>query len=211
MIANFRRHLFLPWHQAAPSNTRDDYAREIAKYRRNPGYGENSRKHTGEWLEALARNADLETYPNAGFAAITVDHSDLRMLPTHRPHFSSLKTDGTGYPFDNLQNSAVPANTPIYVAHAAKDKSWVLADSHYGSGWLPARDIAAVDRSLIAVWEHSHHIAISRDNIPVYDEEGTFLFMTGSRRTVPQAGWRRRAPPEGGFSNPPISTVPQAA
>jgi len=178
MVANFMHHFFLPWNQAAPANTRDELLREFAKYRSNPGYGENGRKHTGEWLEELARNADLETYPNARFTAITIDHSDFRMLPTLRPHFSSLRADGTGYPFDNLQNSAVPANTPIYVAHVSHDKSWVLAESHYGSGWLPARDVAAVDPKLIALWERSDYVAITRDGISVYDEEGMFLFKT---------------------------------
>jgi len=174
----FRHYFFLPWNQAAPSHTRDDLSREFAKYRRKPGYGENGRKHTGEWLDQLVRNADLDTYPNAGFNGITIDPSDLRLLPTLKPHFASLKADGSGYPFDNLQNSAIPANTPIYVAHVAKDKSWVLADSPYGSGWLPVRDVAPVNPELIAVWEHSSHIAITRDDIAVYDDNGTFLFKT---------------------------------
>jgi cell wall-associated NlpC family hydrolase len=186
MVEDFRRHFFLPWHQDTPSNTRDDLTREFARYRSNPGYGENSRKHTGEWLEELARNADLASYPNARFAAVTIDHSDLRMLPTLRPHFSSLKADGTGYPFDNLQNSAVPANTPIYVAHVSQDKSWVLADSHYGSGWLPVRDVAAVDPKLIALWEDSDQVVLISDGVPVYDDDGKFLFKTNLGAQFPK-------------------------
>ena len=131
------------------------------------------------------------------------------MLPTHRPHFSSLKADGTGYPFDNLQNSAIPANTPIYVAHVAKDKSWVLVDSHYGSGWLPARDIAAVDQNLIAIWEHSRHIAITRDNIPVYDEEGTFLFKTDLGAQFPKLDEDEEIHRRAGFPTRPSQPFPK--
>jgi hypothetical protein len=175
---DFMHHFFLPWHQPTPSHTRDSLALEFTKYPNQPGYGENSRKHTREWFNELARNADLETYPNANCKAITVDNSELRLLPTHKPHFSSLKADGTGYPFDNLQNSAIPVNTPIYVAHTARDGSWLFADSHYGSGWLPARDVAMVDSNFMTIWEQSKYIAIKRDSVPVYDENGTFLFKT---------------------------------
>jgi hypothetical protein len=178
MHEHFMHHFFQSWHQTIPSHTRDTLALEFTKYPSQPGYGENSRKHTREWFDELARNADLESYPNGNFKAITVDNSDLRLLPTHKPHFSSLKADGTGYPFDNFQNSAIPANTPIYVAHSARDRSWLFVDSHYGSGWLPARDVALVDTNLTAIWEHSDYIAIKRDSVPVYDENGTFVFKT---------------------------------
>ena len=178
LLEDFNRHFFLPWNQAEASNSREAIAKESARYRNHPGYGENSRKHSQYWFEELARNADLENYPNARFKAITIDHSDLRLLPTLKPHFSSLKADGTGYPFDNLQKSAIPANTPLFVAHVASDKSWVLVDSHYGSGWLPARDVAVVDPNLMALWEHSDHVAITRDDVPVYDLNGRFLFKT---------------------------------
>ncbi len=107
----------------------------------------------------------LKPIPMRGSGALPSTPSDLRLLPTLKPHFSSLRADGSGYPFDNLQNSAIPANTPIYVAHVARDKSWVLAESPYGSGWLPVRDIAPVDANLIAVWEHSGFVAITRDDV----------------------------------------------
>jgi hypothetical protein len=178
MHERFMHHFFLSWHQTTPWHTRDTLSLEFTKYPSQPGYGENSRKHTREWFDELAQNADLETYPNANFKAITAENSDLRLLPSHKPHFSSLKADGTGYPFDNFQNSAIPANTPIYVAHAARDKSWLFVDSHHGSGWLPARDVATVDLNLMAIWEHSDFAAIKRDNVPVYDEHGTFIFKT---------------------------------
>jgi hypothetical protein len=185
MQEDFRRQLFLPWRETAPSHLREELVGELAKFRKHPGYGENSRKHNLEWVEDLARNADLATYPNAGFRAITVTPSDLRLLPTFKPHFSSLRADGTGYPFDNLQNSAIPANTPIYVPHVARDQSWVLVASHYGAGWLPARDVATVDANLTALWEGAEQVAITRDDEPVYEQDGRFLFKTGLGAQLP--------------------------
>jgi hypothetical protein len=183
---DFLQHFFLPWKMTVPTNTRDDLDHEFAKLRSRPGYGENSRQISGDRLERLAQNADLETYPNAGFKGITIDLSDLRLWPTLKPHFSSLNADGSGYPFDNLQNSAIPANTPIYVAHVAKDKSWVLVDSSYGSGWLPARDVAPVGSDLIAEWKQSSFVAITKDDVAVYDDNGMFLFKTGLGAQFPE-------------------------
>lgn len=185
MQQHFLRTFFLPWRQTGPSLRREDLVADLAKYRRHPGYGENSRKHNPEWYEALARNADLATFPNAGFRAITVYPSSLRLMPTHKPHFASLRADGSGYPFDNFQTSAIPANTPIYVAHVARDRDWVLVESHYGVGWLPVRDVVPVEENLAALWRGAELTTVTRDEVPVYDEKGQFLFKTGMGSLFP--------------------------
>jgi cell wall-associated NlpC family hydrolase len=170
---------FSPWHRSAPIQTRSEIEGEIQKFRRNPGYGENYRRHTGAWVNDLERSMNLQTYPNASFKAITTVNSDLRTLPTLKPHFNSLKTAGKSYPFDNLQNSGIPANTPIFISHVAADKSWVLAESGFARGWIAARQIARVDDDFTAIWENSGQIAILKDHTPIYDENGAFLFYTG--------------------------------
>ena len=186
MQEHFLRQFFLPWQQTRTSFTREELLGEFTKYRSHPGYGENSRKHSPEWFEALARNADLAAFPNAGFKAITVYPSDLRLQPTHKPHFSSLRADGSGYPFDNFQNSSIPANTPIYVAHVARDQAWVLVESHYGAGWLPVRDVVVVEENLTALWQGAEQVAVTRDEVPVYDEDGRFLFKTAVGSQFPR-------------------------
>jgi cell wall-associated NlpC family hydrolase len=118
---------------------------------------------------------DLPTYPNACYRAISIVDTDLRLLPTHTPHFKSLKDSGKNYPFDNLQNSAVHPNCPLLVTHVSGDKSWVLVETGFGHGWVPSRDVARVDEAQIALWENSPQIAILKDETPIYDEHGTFL------------------------------------
>ncbi|TRZ48039.1 hypothetical protein D4S03_10420, partial [bacterium] len=145
------------------------------KYRDNPGYGENRRKHDMSWMRDLAANAYLENYPNACFAAITIDNSDLRVLPTHKPRFYESNTD-RGFPFDSLQESSVAANTPVFISHMTKDKAWVLAETPYAVGWISARNIARVDGNFVKTWETGRYTVIIKDKIPIYDEEGRFLF-----------------------------------
>ncbi len=187
MQQRFLRMFFQPWRQTGPSLRREEMVAGFAEYRRHPGYGENSRKHDPEWYEVLARNADLGAFPNAGFRAITVYPSSLRLMPTHKPHFSSLRADGSGYPFDDYQTSAIPANTPIYVAHVARDRDWVLVESHYGTGWLPARDFVPVQEELTRVWQGTVQVAVTRDEVPVCDNGGRFLFKTGVGSQFPLA------------------------
>ncbi len=188
MDARFNRSFFAPWHPEGDRPEKEEALARVKRYSENLGYGENRKKHTKEWIEILARNANLETYPNAGFAAITIANTDLRELPTHKPHFSSFSRAGEGYPFDNLQYSAIAANTPIFVPHLARDKAWALATSHYGTGWVPVGDIASVDQNFITTWEKAPLIAVTKDEVPLLDQDGVFRFKASLGWLFPKIG-----------------------
>ena len=128
---------------------------------------------------------DLNTFPNASYKAITVGNTDLRVLPTPRPHFNGLKDASRTYPFDNLQNSALHANTPLFVSHVAVDKSWVFVESGTGHGWIPARDVARVDTDFIQTWEHSGQVAVLRDQTPVYLRDAGLRLQGGPWNSIP--------------------------
>jgi hypothetical protein len=174
--ARFEQIFYAPWHRDQPFYPRDDLWGRLAKYREDPGYGENQQPHARIWIDQLAATAQPGSYPNAGYPAITVAHSDLRELPTHHPHFHSFDQAGAGYPFDNLQYSSIAANTPVFVSHVSRDGSWVLTESHYGLGWLPARDVALVDQVFITTWEQASRIVFIADGVPVVANDGLFLF-----------------------------------
>lgn len=61
--------------------------------------------------------AGLETYPNRGYSAISLGPADLRSLSTRHLHADGFAHAGQGYQFDNLQQSLLPPNTPLYVVH----------------------------------------------------------------------------------------------
>lgn len=175
----FLRLYYSPWRRDLPVTNRSDIEAEIHGFRKNPGYGENRRRHTAAWVPELERNMDLKTYPNASFKAIATVNTDLRVLPTLKPHFNGLKDTSRSYPFDNLQNSAIHANSPLFVTHVAADRSWLLVESSSGHGWAPARDVARVDDDFIQIWAHSDQVAIIKDPTPVYLADGTFVFKVG--------------------------------
>lgn len=168
--ARFAGFYFSPWHRDAPVWTKSHVEAELEKYRRNPGYGENHRRHSRAWVYELERNIALQNYPNASFKAIATVNTSLRTLPTLKPHFSSPKDSSTARPFDNFQNSAIHAGSPLFISHTTIDGAWVLAESGFAYGWIPVRDMARVDSDFMAVWESSEQIAILKDGTAVCDE-----------------------------------------
>jgi cell wall-associated NlpC family hydrolase len=188
MDENFDQVYFAPWHRTRPRYCAEDLVRRLERYRGDPGFGENQRPHTREWIDRLDHSAHLDTYPNAGFPAITLGPTDLRELPTHRPHFHRFDQAGEGYPFDNLQYSSIAPNTPVFISHISRDGSWLLAESHYGLGWLAAREVAKVDAAFINAWEAGPFVTIVRDDVPIAAENGTFLFKASLGLPLPKAG-----------------------
>lgn len=166
---------FSVWHQRDPFYAQPKAVGvDFRKFGTNLGYGENKRKHTKAWLRKLEQNAALDNYPNSGYCAITTRNTSLRALPTQRPHFSSPDSDASGWPFDNLQRSAVAVNTPIYVCHLSADKAWALVETCFTFGWVPVEDFARVDKEFIKKWETGRLAVIIKDQITILDKNGSF-------------------------------------
>jgi len=164
---------FLPWEQEGPQTSLQDVEKLFAKFVSEPGYGENTRRRTKEEIIRLRNNADLRDYPNRRLRGITVQSTDVRLLPTHRPHYSSPRQ---GYPFDNLQESTIGPNTPIYVAHLSKDGSWAFAESSFAAGWVRVSDIAYADQRFMKTWQSGIYGVAVKDKVPAVTAEGQSLF-----------------------------------
>jgi hypothetical protein len=171
----YTRRYFSVWHQEKPRYAKEDILWDFNKYGECPGYGDNRRKHDRNWMEELKRNAALDGYPNRGIRGIVMENTDLRALPTNKPYFEGLD-NGTGYPFDRLQLSAITVNTPVYISHVSQDGAWMQVETSYYFGWVPARDVVIVDEAFIRSWQNGRYAVLIRDRIPIYDEQGRFYF-----------------------------------
>ncbi|RAP29310.1 glycoside hydrolase, partial [Candidatus Marinamargulisbacteria bacterium SCGC AG-414-C22] len=109
--------------------------------------------------------------------AITLVNTNLRIIPTDKPIFEEFTDDSNGFPFDQNQNSTVLANTPIFISHITRDKSWVFAETSFASGWIKTRDIAYAGPKFIKKFtDHSTLIAITHDEFPIRSFSGNYLF-----------------------------------
>jgi cell wall-associated NlpC family hydrolase len=179
---------FAPWHQTVPRHTLEQVSWGFREYGKSPGYGREGKRHSAQWVRKMEKNAHLADYPQGGFPAVTVKRSDFRVLPTSEPHWSSPQRIGKDYPFDNLQESSVPAGTPILVTQISGDRKWLLAETSSALGWIPFTDAAAVDQEFIRQWECGRYMAIIRDRTSVKDEKGNRSFFASLGAIFPKSG-----------------------
>ena len=117
-------------------------------------WGENFRVHPDSWKQSIRNNAmtDIVLTYQPSRRAITVRETLVRALPTIDPAYSDPRKAGQGYPFDNLQVSAIRPATPVYVIAVSRDSRWKYVLSPTVIGWVRSEDIAEVDRQFVAQW-----------------------------------------------------------
>ncbi|MBN1365126.1 MAG: SH3 domain-containing protein [Syntrophaceae bacterium] len=186
MDEDYNKMYFSVWHNLKPAHASPINVSSIfSRFSISPGYGENKRKHSADWLKKLQQNASLENYPNALQPAITTRNTNLRMLPTQRPQFSKPDGNISGWPFDNLQISSVSANTPILLCHKSADKSWALVETSFAFGWIPVEDYARVDKIFIKSWESGRYAVIIKDKTSIFDADDNFCLRTSIGQVFP--------------------------
>ncbi|KTD22155.1 SH3 domain of the SH3b1 type [Legionella lansingensis] len=150
----------------------------------NYHYAENFKEHDEIWLNKIINNMNLGELNSTAFnnqnRAIVVQNTFARALPDGAPDFFHLSLAGQGFPFDNLQESALWAGTPLYVLHVSKDKAWSLVltpDAYFA--WVKSNDIAYASAEFINQWNTKARkglIAITQTETSVVDNTNQFLF-----------------------------------
>ncbi len=179
---------FLPWHMTNPRHTLEQVSWGFKEYRNRPGYGRDGKPHPRDWVRKMARNAHIDDYPQGGFPAVTVQRIDFRVLPTRERHLDSPRPPGKEYPFDNFQESSAPPGTPVLVTHCSRDRKWLLVETSYALGWVPAADVAAVDAEFMQRWESGSYAVIVEDKVPIRDEAGTVHLRAPLGALFPKVG-----------------------
>jgi cell wall-associated NlpC family hydrolase len=147
-------------------------------------YGENFKEHDQIWWSRIRENMDLEALASSEFKeenrAIAVANTHARALPVIEPDFFHASLPGQGFPFDNLQESAVWAGTPLYVFSVSKDKAWSLIltpDGYFA--WVKSNDIAYASPAFINQWKAAaqHNlIAVTQTETSIVNDQQQFQF-----------------------------------
>jgi cell wall-associated NlpC family hydrolase len=159
------------------------------------GYGQNYRAHTEQWIDAIEQNMDVAQFgrvphyrPSA--RAISTANLLVRELPTTDPSFYSHELAGEGYPFDNLQISAIRPGTPLYILGVTSDGAWDYVQTPDVQGWVQAQGVGTVDDAFVDTWTQSASAswgAVIAASAPVRDEAGTFRFAAPAGTLLPLA------------------------
>lgn len=177
-------------HEAPPKNIASIQQKIANKYNnRNRkaeneiGYAENYRPYLPVWGDKIAYEMNIAQFGNLNYnpdnRAIAVDNLFARALPTNDVHFYSNKIAGQGYPFDNLQESAIWVGTPLYIVGTTRDKSWslVITPSSF-TAWVESKNIAKTSNKFIAAWRKAAKLklgAITKTKTNIVDLNAKFL------------------------------------
>lgn len=173
----YKKKFLSPWAKTNPQTSKESLIKTFQRFKTTQRFGENKQPILSNRIEALEKTASLENYPNMLKYGITLTHTNLRILPTKKPFFTNFRHDGEGFPFDILQNSLIPANTPILITHLSKNKDWSHIETPIASGWVPIRDIAfAGPKFLENFTKLSTFIAPVKDNTPIYTTQGNYVY-----------------------------------
>jgi cell wall-associated NlpC family hydrolase len=145
-------------------------------------FSENYQEKDVNWLSSIVKNMNLPSENNyqEKNRAIATSNTFARALPDCEPDFFDIKTPGQGFPFDNLQASAIWAGTPLYILSTTKDKAWslILTPDAY-IAWVKTSDIAYASPSFIAKWKKAAQkklVAITKTKASILDTKQQFQF-----------------------------------
>ncbi|MBP9774742.1 MAG: SH3 domain-containing protein [Legionellaceae bacterium] len=147
-------------------------------------YAENFQQKNIEWINSIQQNINLDTIDTHGFQqqnrAIAINNTSARELPDDAPDFFHTSIPGQGFPFDNLQSSAIWAGTSLYVLSITNDKAWSLVltpDAYFA--WVKSQDIAYTSQSFIKQWQnHAKEsiVAITKTGVGILNDKSQFQF-----------------------------------
>lgn len=176
MYQDFLMKFYSPWHRNNPKFDAEQVFWGLNRFKSRTIYGENNLPLPDGWLAEMKRTSDIDNYPSMHLRAITTSNASMRVLPTHRPLFYNPSQPGEGFPFDYLQNSLVPAGTPVLITHMSQDNQWVLAETDYAAGWMRWTEIATVDQDFMQIYENGSLAGFTVDETSVLTDKGLFLF-----------------------------------
>lgn len=148
-------------------------------------YGENFRVYPDQWINNLTDAVNLPQFEKQSYQknqrAIAVDNVQARLLPTDDVAFYDYKIAGEGYPFDNLQMSAVWVGTPLYVLGQTKNHAWSLVLTPDFIAWVKTTGLAYVNDSFVQQWiitSKKSMATITQTDTSIMDKQGHFLYTT---------------------------------
>ena len=188
LAADYRRRHLACWQRPDTAFKAAEVEELAAKVEQEPGYGPDFRRHSAAWLKSIKARMDLASYPNQGWPGISVAPAHLRVLPTNEPDFSAPPHELGGWPFDRLQQSSLPPDTPLWVHHASPVGDWLWVESPVAWGWLPAGRVARLEPDQVAAWQKPAWAVVTRDDTPLGALGGGFLHRAPLGLVLPLLG-----------------------
>ncbi len=176
LYQDFLNRFYAPWTLDEPKFSAQEVFRGLDRYRSRDIYSENNLPLPPGWIDEMEKKSNADDYPSIHLPGITVVHTSMRVLPTSRPVFLTPTRPGEGFPFDYMQNSLLPAGTPLLITHVSRDKKWILAETDYVAGWIRRNDVAIADEDFVSSYQTESMAGFMSDDVAVVTIDGRFVF-----------------------------------
>lgn len=174
----YKHYYFRVWNSKIPPEDLKSIKWPFAAYCVGKSYGENFQLLKQSFFDEMLLNSNFESFSTINANAITTKECDIRSFPTIKPLLKNPLMAGEGFPFDYLQNSSVHANEPIFISHYSLDKEWAYIFSNFASGWIKTDQFAIIDDETSFALQEYEQASITKEDIPIYGEDGEFLFKS---------------------------------
>lgn len=171
LAENYIKQYFSPWVSITYSTLSSTAIKQqmgniLHTFQQTKGCGANGQLIRSSWLEKLGKNANVVNFPSLEKKAIILRDTQSRLLPTEEPYFNQWTAKGSdGYPFDRIQQSLIPANTPVLVQHISDDGSWYLVVTPSYYAWVKGQDLAFTSSDFIHQWQTNNYVVSTLDRL----------------------------------------------
>ncbi|ANE35622.1 putative cysteine peptidase, peptidase M15 family (SH3, Nlp/P60 domains) [Campylobacter iguaniorum] len=141
-------------------------------------YGESGLPRSQEWFKKQKQNANFDEFKTILQPALTLTNTVIRNFPTFDKLFLNVKQAGEGYPFDYLQDSIIPALSPVLISHYSKDKAFAFVRSDAIWGFVPTMNLKVLTKNEVSEFKNYKFGAFKFDNFPVLDQNNQFKFSS---------------------------------
>jgi len=149
-------------------------------------YDAQGRAYPDSFYASIRDNANEAAWASVAKPAVTLRPALLRNAPTDSPMLYSPKDRNNYLPFDNLANSMLSTNQPLFLSHYTRDGKWALVVTDSVAGWVHSSDVREISASEQAMMKSAKFIAITRDKTAIKAggatikaRVGTLLMHTG--------------------------------
>ncbi|MDA8773621.1 SH3 domain-containing protein [Chlamydiia bacterium] len=184
-LSAFTDAFFKPWDLNSITTTKDNVVEDFEYFHKRKFVGINLETIYHDYYDKLRIEADLHSFPNMYSNGISTRQTDIRIIPSDLPAYI-VDSKHNSYPFDRIQESSLPANTPLKIIHRSKNNSWCFVQMPFLSGWVRSADIAFLSTKQTKDYNrHQTFIAITDIDIPTYFMNDQYKSQTGLGSVYP--------------------------
>lgn len=175
---DFLNSYYFTWNLEDLRNSQDDALWAHKTYTKYGNYiQENLQPANPNWFDDMLDFSNFDSYATLLQPALVNQNTNLRVFPTIKPLYK-ITYQGSGYPFDILQNSYVSIMSPALISHFSKDGSWAFVETSSASGWIEANHLTQISKHDAKKIQALQHIVVIKENAPIYSDDKSKKFIS---------------------------------